>query len=271
DTDRLPDDAARLCNAMDRVWLPSDFHREVFESAGVDASKIRLLPPCAPASTIAEASPISLGTGRSFNFLTLVEWTPRSGWDIVVRAFASAFQPDDDVALVILAYSFAATNLQQLQGEIQQVLGSIMGQAWRVPPITVNLGLPSAAQRPGLYRAAQACVHANRGARGSRALLEAMTCGCPAIGTGWGGNLAFMTDENSYLIESGLQAVPGADGQQWAESSVEHLAELMQGTVKNRAEADAKGARARAAIARDFSPAAVGRRLRELYSDVRPG
>ena len=42
-TDRIPDGWVERCNALDELWLPSDFHRETFTASGVDARKIRVI------------------------------------------------------------------------------------------------------------------------------------------------------------------------------------------------------------------------------------
>ncbi len=44
ETDRLPAGWMERLNAMDEVWVPTQFHARVFESGGVQASKLRVLP-----------------------------------------------------------------------------------------------------------------------------------------------------------------------------------------------------------------------------------
>ena len=44
ETDSLPPGWAERCNALDAVWVPSEFHRRTFEGAGVDGSKIAVVP-----------------------------------------------------------------------------------------------------------------------------------------------------------------------------------------------------------------------------------
>ena len=39
ETDRLSAERQRRCNAMDEVWVPTEFHREIFVKSGVEASK----------------------------------------------------------------------------------------------------------------------------------------------------------------------------------------------------------------------------------------
>ena len=39
ETDRLSPERRRRCNAMDEIWVPTEFHRQVFTNSGVIASK----------------------------------------------------------------------------------------------------------------------------------------------------------------------------------------------------------------------------------------
>src|ERR1700743_1181659 len=42
-TDRIPDGWSERCNAVDELWVPSEFHRETFAASGVERSKIRVI------------------------------------------------------------------------------------------------------------------------------------------------------------------------------------------------------------------------------------
>jgi glycosyltransferase involved in cell wall biosynthesis len=63
------------------------------------------------------------------------------------------------------------------------------------------------------YRAADAYVSPARGEGWGRPFMEAMACGKPVIGANWSGNAAFMTPDNSYLIDYDLVDVPLSHGE----------------------------------------------------------
>jgi glycosyltransferase involved in cell wall biosynthesis len=54
---------------------------------------------------------------------------------------------------------------------------------------------------PNLYNSADAFVLASHGEGWGLPLMEAMAMKKPAIGTNWGGNLAFMNSRNSFLVD----------------------------------------------------------------------
>ena len=71
-----------------------------------------------------------------------------------------------------------------------------------------------------------------------RGLAEAMSLGKLVLGTGWSGNLDFMTADNSLLVNYVLRSLekdeyPYADGQFWAEPDVDHAATLLEEVLKS--------------------------------------
>lgn len=90
----------------------------------------------------------------------------------------------------------------------------------------------------GLYASADAYVSLHRAEGLGLGLLESMMLGTPAIATGYSGNMDFMDDTNSLLVDYELVMVRGSDrgsyaehkighGQMWAEPSVETAARHM--------------------------------------------
>ena len=99
-------------------------------------------------------------------------------------------------------------------------------------------------------------------------MAEAMSLGKPTIATGYSGNLAFMNETNSLLVDYKMVPVrPGeyinADGQCWADADIDDAARKMRFVYENQAQAQALGHHARLSLARDFSLDAVGQRIRE--------
>jgi glycosyltransferase involved in cell wall biosynthesis len=107
-------------------------------------------------------------------------------------------------------------------------------------------------------------------------LLEAMALGKPVIATNYSGNVDFMTADNSYPIDYRMAALtrdygPYMRGAEWAEPDLDHAARLIRQVVEQPADARARGARARADVARDWTPAVTGPRMRQRLERIRSG
>jgi len=276
ETDRLPEGWAERCNSMDFIWVPTEFNVETFRRAGVSQEKLRILPQCVDTERYGpHVEPLKIRLERGFNFLSIFDWSPRKGWDILLRAYATAFRPDDDVCLILKVYSSAGKTIEQIKEEIDRFLTQEFGDR-ELPPILILGGILSEDEVPRLYRCANAFVLPSRGEGWGRPLMEAMASGLPTIGTRWGGNLAYMNDMNSYLIDCeladvpdwALRELPTFRGHRWAEPSVEHLREVMRRVYDDRAGAAQRAETARAYIQKNFSPAAIGEYLRSLYFEV---
>ena len=103
-----------------------------------------------------------------------------------------------------------------------------------------------------------------------------MRLGKPVIGTAYSGNMDFMTDDNSYLLDYELVTLARDYGRymagaEWAAPDIDRAAALIRRVVDHRDEARAKGARARAMVERDYSPEVIGAAMRERLDAVRAG
>jgi glycosyltransferase involved in cell wall biosynthesis len=256
-TDRLPRPWVSRCNAMDEIWVLSTFNVETFRRAGVRAEKLRQVPASlSPDLYDTTLPPLELPGLAGFVYLSVLNWSPRKGWDALVRAYVTEFSRDEGVSLALKVLPGGKTT-SQLRDDIDRFVRQELGRDPRtIPPIALldmQLGVQD---MPRLYRSADAYVMPSRGEGWGRAYMEAMAMGLPTIGTRWGGNLDFMTDANAYLIDAtlvnvpevGWREVPHYRGHRWAEPSVEHLRSLMRRVFERRDEAVAKAALARSQI-----------------------
>jgi glycosyltransferase involved in cell wall biosynthesis len=107
-------------------------------------------------------------------------------------------------------------------------------------------------------------------------MCEAMSMGLPTIGTRWSGNVDFMNDDNSYLINvDGFAPEPRCNwvtgyyvNQKFAIPSEDHLVELFRHVYEHQEEAAEKGRIAREWIVNNFdwkvSCAKMKARLEEI-------
>ncbi|MEW6104829.1 MAG: glycosyltransferase [Bacillota bacterium] len=263
ETDRIPQDWVARCNLMDEIWVPSRFNRGTFVESGVDEAKVRVMPLGVDESRFHPGlPPLPVPGRRGFAFLSVFEWIPRKGYDILLRAYLAEFQPDEDVCLILRvhdnsAYDPSGSRIKAEIAAFQQAAGKQAG-----PPIIVIPTLMSATDIARLYAVADCFVLPTRGEGWNMTAIEAMACGVPTICTGWSSHLDFMTPDNSLLIDvERLEPVPAFGipndrvyaGSRWARPSEAHLRRLMRWAYENQARAREIGMRGRRDVLEGFT------------------
>jgi glycosyltransferase involved in cell wall biosynthesis len=244
ETDRLPDGWARWCNAMDEVWVPSEFNRETFTAAGVDPHRLRVVPLGVDASLFRPGyKPFRWQQARGFKFLSMFDLQDRKGMDLLLKAYLAEFKADEDVCLILKITQHTdrmADPAALLTHFVEKEAGLTLE---KTPPIILVQGFIPRAELPRLYASADAFVLPTRGEGFGLPYIEALACGLPVIATRWSSQLDFLHDGNSYLIDiEGLVPASWRDveyfaGHRWAQPSVEHLRQLMRTVYSSREEA----------------------------------
>lgn len=254
ETDRLSPEWVSRCNAMDEVWVPTQFNVETFRQSGVKVPLVIVPEGVDPDFYRPGLEPLPIPGRRGFAFLSIFEWTYRKGWDLLLRAWAEAFSPGDDVCLILRASPVKGDKAKphSIKDRVKAYYDSIGRPLDQVAPVIVMEDQVPQIHMPNLYAAADAFVLPSRGEGWGRPYIESMSCSLPVIGTRWGGNLEYMNRDNSYLIETnGREAVdekmelPFYDGHCWSSPSPGHLKSLMKDVFSNREAARLKGQRAR--------------------------
>jgi glycosyltransferase involved in cell wall biosynthesis/GT2 family glycosyltransferase/tetratricopeptide (TPR) repeat protein len=276
ETDGLPDGWRDQCNAMDEVWVPSEFNLRTFANAGVARSKLYKVPETFDAELFDPGvAPLAVEGLDGFVFLSMFSWIGRKAWDVLLRAWFEEFRARDDVTLLLktdTAISPPGTDCRQ---EIDWfVRNQLQRDPRKGPRIVVHDRQLEMTDVPRLYRAADAFVLASHGEGWGRPWMEAMAMGLPTIATRWSGNLEFMDDDNSYLVGCTLVDAPQDSwlrGQRWAEPSVGDLRRAMRRVYEHRSEAAAIGARARADVLVSCRPELVAEAVRERLEAIARG
>jgi hypothetical protein len=117
-----------------------------------------------------------------------------------------------------------------------------------------------------LISACDCFVSLHRAEGFGRGLGEAMALGRLALGTGWSGNVDFMTDRNSLLVRHGLVALqpdeyPHWQGQSWADPDVDHAWSLLRPVLDDPDRGRALARRGQADVLRTHGNRAVGLRI----------
>ncbi|GIP55057.1 glycosyltransferase [Paenibacillus vini] len=259
ETDSLPRNWVENLKKITEVWVPSEFNRESFTAAGLNPERIYVLPASLDEN---KYNPDNiqrslLRNGGPFRFLSVFDWSIRKGWDILLRAYFEEFRPDEDVVLELKVNKFLepGTKIQDQIAALCKKLG-----VKNPPPVRLLESTMTEEELISTYAAADCFVLPSRGEGWGRPYMEAMAMKLPTIGTRWSGQLTYMNDNNSYLIDIEGVVPVNPDlapfyyhGQRWAEPSVDHLKILMRSVFERRDEARRKGQKARADLFPKFS------------------
>jgi glycosyltransferase involved in cell wall biosynthesis len=186
-----------------------------------------------------------------FDFYSVVERKNPFG---LIEAFKRAFSPDERATLVLKA-SHADKRTMRL-----------LTEAARGAKIVVWDRILNREQIGSLYEVSDCYVSLHRSEGFWLTPAEAMSIGKPVIATAYGGNVDFMSEDNSYLVRYSLieldrDYTPYQKGWVWADPDLDHAAELMRAVYENREAAASVGKKAAADISRLLGEDAVGRAM----------
>lgn len=193
-----------------------------------------------------------------FDFRSFIH---RKNPEAALKAFSLAFQnhPDARVHLIIKVNGADAR-----PDDYQAFLNS---EAVRDPRVILLDKVMQDWEITELVRLCDCFLSLHRSEGFGRGLAEAMYFGKPVVATGYSGNVDFMNEANSCLVDYTLVAV-GADeyphgaGQSWADPDVEQAAWFLRKLTEDAAQATEIGQRAAHYIRTYHSFAAVGARHR---------
>ena len=261
ETEELPPSYGFAFDLVDEVWAATDFVAEAVRSRAKGRVPVQTitLPLVAPAvAALSELEPTlqellqrPSDSGRT-TFL--------SSWDYrsvaarknplgVIDAYVSGFPADGSARLILKCINSDADPVAH-----RQVLGRA-AQRGDIEMVDVRL---SAADNAALIAASDCYVSLHRSEGLGLNLADAMALGVPTIATAYGGNLAFMRDDDCWLIPYQLVDVgpdkhPYPFDAQWAEPDLDASTAAMLSVAADPAGASARAARARHRLLADFS------------------
>ncbi len=170
------------------IFTQSEFCRRVFEKVVTEPGKIHVVPYILPPGIPSRDHHLHLFPPGKFVVGSIFEWIPRKVPQLLVRAFAEEFRPAEPVVLALRTYNAPP-------GGVQDVLDKVEGNK-NVTVLTKPI--PDIGR---FYNSLHCYISCTAGEGYGQTLAEAMACGIPTIGARHSGNLDFMTDENSYLVD----------------------------------------------------------------------
>ena len=214
---------------VDEIWAGSRFVTDAFSAVSPVPVRHVPIPVAEPRPSNRQRSDFSVLADAQERpvFLTVLDHlsvTERKNPVGSIEAFRRAFKPDEGPVLVI-----KTMNGHQRWARHQRVLAAADGRGdIRVWDTTLDR-----ADQMALVAAADCMVSLHRSEGLGLHLAEAMWLGTPTIATRYSGNLDFMNDDNSLLIDFELVNIEHGEGvypaiAKWAAPNLEQAADAMR-------------------------------------------
>jgi glycosyltransferase involved in cell wall biosynthesis len=251
ETEELPKRYQFAADDLDEVWTATDFVAEAIRRTVAKPVYVCPLPLRLPEEVVLPRAELGLPDGFLFlfvfDFLSSIERKNPIG---LIEAFGRAFRPGEGPTLVL-----KSINGPLAPGALEAVRTAGGGR----PDVIVRDAYLPARERDALMNACDCYVSLHRAEGFGLTLAEAMALGKPTIATGYSGNLAFMSPENSFLVSCPPGRVPPGcepypQGDTWGEPDLDEAAALMRFVFLNPLLAQERGRRARADVVEQFSP-----------------
>lgn len=251
---------------VDEVWVGTEHVADALRAVSpVPVTKVKM-PVTRP--SVVQHTREELGLPEGFVFLFMFDFYSvfeRKNPLATIEAFRRAFRPGSGASLVM-----KCINREGDPDNYERMLAAAADH----PDVHVIDRYISTAEKNSMLAAADCYVSLHRAEGFGLTPAEAMCLGKPVMATRYSGNLDYMTDANSYLVDCKLQPVgdsnpPYPARAHWAEPDVEHAAALMREIVEDPQEARRRGECAAADIKREHSPEATGEHMARRLETIR--
>lgn len=276
ETDVIPRHWAGLLNSVDHLMVPCHWNREVMQRGGV-TRPISVVPHVVPGKRERVSGFRHSGVRKNdFVFYSINTWTPRKALWKTVQAYLETFTADDPVVLVL------KTSRQDFTRQVKWLPGrryrgskkscDQLSGGYRKPARIVVIDHDLSGQEIiALHQRSDCYVSLCRSEGWGMGAFDACFHANPVIMTGYGGQLDYLSDSNSYLVRYELVPVeyhPGwssyTEDQHWAEPDLADAGRWMRYVFENRAEAKSRGLESREQVMRNFPAENVCREMARL-------
>jgi len=202
ETTKLPGQWVAMCNQMDEIWVPCDWNVVAFKRSGVTVP-VKKVPHTFSHLSFKQSKQVersfAIPTDR-FNFYSIFQWSARKNPDALLQAYWNEFGVDEQVCLVLKTF-FHDNGLPDKE-RIKQHIQEIKKRLWlrETPPVVLIHDALSRDEILELHKQCNCFVLPHRAEGWGIPHFEAMAMGNCCISTHYSGNLEFMNDNNSILV-----------------------------------------------------------------------
>jgi len=261
----VPNRWVRICNSCDLIMTASNFCKEKMEESGIKSNIMEVVPHCHDKKVWnPSVKPLNIGNLKDFNFLFIGDYTPRKGGDILVKNFIKTFAGKKDVSLTLKAYfnSFSDEDQELLIKRIEKTINETKVAKSKRPKVFFYGDIISEDLMPRFIKSFDCLVSPHRGEGWGLPISYSMALGLPTIATNYSGNLEFMNEKNSFLIDIlGFEPVcremaeinPNFEDREWPIVDEDDLCDKMKFIYDNSQKAKEIGNKGSETILNKFS------------------
>ena len=270
----------RRCKLFDELWFPCLDNIKSFRAIGYPKKKLTYCPEGVYHDFWTPYGEMNKEyKNNKFTFFFNGDWSYRKGIDILINAYVKTFDSSDNVRLLMLTHYQGNDQIVskfRISQELDQFLSKIGKR--NVPEIQFIFTYLDDKDMPELFRSADVYVCPTRGEAWCLPIIQAMSCGVPAITSSWGGQTDFCNTSNSLMIKTDKfdtihdkcdLHVDFYWYQKFCFPSEDHLSRLMKFAYNNPSYMRKLGERARKDVSTNFgwdkSGYIADRRLTKIY------
>ncbi|KDN56336.1 glycosyltransferase [Flavobacterium seoulense] len=264
--DKLPEEFIVLLRLFDEIWVPSNFCKNVFENYSLQP--VIKIPHLIEATKIEDSnSKPKIALPGKFIFLSIFDSlsTPeRKNTDGLIKCFLETFSSDSNAVLIL-----KTVNLEKNKRLYKKLIDKTKGNK-SIILINENYSKQELIQ---LIDYSHAYISLHRAEGFGLTMAEAMLRNKIVIGTGYSGNLEFMNDKNSFLIQYELMTKHNDSGfikkgYQYAEPDIKNSKEVLKFVYDNYDNLEQMKLTAKETIENSFSKKNIGDLMRYRLTEI---
>lgn len=273
ETDRIPPFWIGPINMLHRLIVPTEWNRKIFQQGGVTIP-IDVVPHMVNPRFVGKAESVRRKPDKEYTFYFIGTWSERKAIPLLLKAYWETFTADEPTNLVIKTSSFDWT--KSIRPHVLEKI--LLRTKIRVALLKRGYKSPAKVQvisneidEDEIYRLHQTSdcyISLCRSEGWGLGAFDAASLGKPVIITGFGGQLEYLPDDLSYLVDYDLIPVQTkwrgenfAPGQRWANPDLKHASLLMKNVFNDQESAAKKGAALQKTVLQNFSKKNVMEKL----------
>lgn len=226
---RYPDVFFKRLIQFDEIWVPTQWQHDSVIEQGADAAKVKIVPEGVDIETFFPIKTPPKKKKDKFKFLLFGRWDYRKSTTEIIRAFGETFKDNPDVELI------ASVENPYPYDETRSTKDRIKKYDVDYPNITY-LDFPPREDYIKYLQEGDVFLSCARSEGWNLPLIEAISCGTPAIYSNWGAQLQFAKNKGIPVKISHIRPANIADydvGGEYCEPDFEDLKVQMLDAYEN--------------------------------------